>query len=89
VIVSARLKFFTLDPQTGKINSTFGKDGILDLRTSDVMGNFPDGFLGGNAMPAMYQNIVIIGSRGQEAQPTAPAAMSAASISSAARQCGS
>jgi len=46
VIVSVRLKLFTLDPQTGKINSTFGKDGILDLRTPDVMGNFPDGFLG-------------------------------------------
>jgi quinoprotein glucose dehydrogenase len=66
VIVSAELKLFTLDPQTGKINSTFGKDGILDLRTSDVMGNFPNGVLGANSMPVMYQNVIIVGSRGQE-----------------------
>jgi quinoprotein glucose dehydrogenase len=66
VIISAFFKLFTLDPQTGKINSTFGKDGILDLRTPDVMGNFPDGVLGANSLPVMYQNIVIVGSRGQE-----------------------
>jgi quinoprotein glucose dehydrogenase len=72
VIVSIRLKLFTLDPQSGKINSTFGKDGILDLRTPDVMGNFPDGFLGGNAMPVMYQNIIIVGSRGQESPTDGP-----------------
>jgi quinoprotein glucose dehydrogenase len=72
VIVSTRLKLFTLDPQTGKINSTFGKGGVLDLRTADVMGNFPEGFLGGNAMPAMYQNIVIVGSRGQESPTDGP-----------------
>src|SRR5579859_1502289 len=66
VIVSSRLKLFTLDPQTGKINSSFGKEGILDLRTADVLGNFPNGFLQANSMPVMYQNIIIVGSRGQE-----------------------
>jgi len=66
VIVSSRMKLFTLDPQTGKINSTFGSGGILDLRTPDVLGNFPHGFLQANSMPVMYQNIIIVGSRGQE-----------------------
>ena len=72
VIISSRLKLFTLDPQTGKINSTFGKDGILDLHTPDVMGNFPHGFLQANSMPVMYQNVIIVGSRGQESPPDGP-----------------
>ena len=66
VIVSSWLKLFTLDPVTGRINSTFGKNGILDLRTPDVMGNFPRGFLQANSVPVMYQNVIIVGSRGQE-----------------------
>ncbi len=72
VIISSRLKLFTLDPQTGKINSTFGKDGILDLHKPDVMGNFPHGFLQANSMPVMYQNVIIVGSRGQESPPDGP-----------------
>lgn len=59
-------KLFTLDPKTGKINSRFGDDGILNLRTPDVMGNFPKGQLAANGLPVLYRNLVIAGSRGPE-----------------------
>ncbi len=66
VIVSNSFKLFTVDPETGKINSTFGEGGILNLRTPDVLGNFPNGQLSANSFPVMFENIVIVGSRGQE-----------------------
>lgn len=59
-------KVFTVDVASGKINSRFGNNGILDLRTPDVMGNFPRGILGANGVPVVYRNLMILGSRGQE-----------------------
>ncbi len=72
VIVTVNMKLFTLDPVRGKINSNYGQDGILNLRTPDVMGAFPNGQLNGNAFPVMYKNIIIVGSRGQENPPKGP-----------------
>lgn len=59
-------KLLTLDPITGAINSRFGEQGILDLRTPDVLGNSPKGLLAANGIPVLYRNILIMGSRGQE-----------------------
>jgi len=72
VIVTANLKLFTLDPATGKLNSTFGDGGVLSLRTPDVLGNYPNGQLSADAFPVMYKNVVIVGSRGQENPPQGP-----------------
>jgi quinoprotein glucose dehydrogenase len=65
-------RVFTVDPKTGAINSKFGEDGILNLRTPEVMGNFPNGQLAANAMPVLYRNLMIIGSRGQENPRSGP-----------------
>lgn len=59
-------KVITIDPASGKINSLFGKDGVLDLRSAEVLGNFPYGVLGVNGLPVLYRNLMIFGSRGQE-----------------------
>jgi quinoprotein glucose dehydrogenase len=66
VVTTLANRVFTVDPTTGKVNSRFGEAGFLNLRTPEVMGNFPNGQLAANAMPVLYRNLMIIGSRGQE-----------------------
>ncbi|MDB5454682.1 MAG: quinoprotein glucose dehydrogenase [Caulobacter sp.] len=66
VITTRSNKLITVDPASGKIITSFGQDGWLDLRTPDVMNGFANGNLAGNALPVMYQNLIIAGSRGQE-----------------------
>jgi quinoprotein glucose dehydrogenase len=66
VIMTRSNKLVTVDPDTGKVIEGFGANGWLDLRTPDVLNGFANGLLAGNAMPVMYKNIVIVGSRGQE-----------------------
>ena len=65
-------KVLTVDPATGKVNSGFGTDGVMDLRTPEVMGSFPRGNLTANAMPVLYRNLMILGSRGGENPPGGP-----------------
>lgn len=72
VVMTRSNKLVTIDPKTGQIITSFGKDGWLDLRTADVMNGFANGVLAGNALPVMYKNLVIVGSRGQENPPEGP-----------------
>lgn len=66
VVTMLSNRVFTVDIKTGKVNSQFGEDGFLNLRTPEVMGNFPKGQLAANGMPVLYRNLMILGSRGQE-----------------------
>ena len=44
----------------------FGTNGAVDLRSAEVMQGFPDAFLGITSAPAIYENLIITGSRTQE-----------------------
>jgi quinoprotein glucose dehydrogenase len=63
VVMTRSNKVLTVDPQAGRINSSYG---ILNLRTPDVMGHFPQGNLSGNGVPVLYGTLMILASRGQE-----------------------
>lgn len=56
-----------LDARTGAPVKTFGKDGVVNLRSEAVLQGFPNAFLGVTAAPTIYKNLIILGSRTQEA----------------------
>ena len=45
----------------------FGENGVVNLKTPEVMQGFPNAFLGVTAAPTIYKNLIITGSRTQEA----------------------
>ncbi|MDB5540207.1 MAG: quinoprotein glucose dehydrogenase, partial [Devosia sp.] len=59
-------KLVALDAKTGAPVKTFGVDGLLDLRTAEVLQGIPNAFLGVTSAPVIYKDIVITGSRTQE-----------------------
>ena len=61
-----------LDAKTGKGVVGFGKDGILDMRTAEIMNGFPRGF-GMTSPPIVFRNLVITGSAVQESPSQGPA----------------
>ena len=67
VFGTARGSLIALYSDTGEPVRGFGKDGIVSLKTPEVMQGFPDAFLGVTAAPTIYRNLVITGSRTQEA----------------------
>ena len=56
-----------LDAKSGAPIKGFGKDGVVSLRTEAVLQGFPNAFLGVTAAPTIYKNLIITGSRTQEA----------------------
>ncbi len=58
-------KLYALDAATGKPASGFGTDGIVDMKTPEVM-NGTRAPLGMSSPPAIYRNLIITGSRVQE-----------------------
>ena len=61
-----------LAAKTGNPVSTFGKDGVLDMRTPEVMNGFTRG-LGMTSPPIVYRNLVITGSAVPESPSQGPA----------------
>jgi quinoprotein glucose dehydrogenase len=61
-----------LDAKTGKPVSSFGKEGVLDMRTPEVMNGFPRG-IGMTSPPIVYKNLVITGSAVPESPSQGPA----------------
>ena len=62
-----------LDARTGKPAAGFGEDGVIDMKTPEVMQGYPDASLGMTSPPIVFRNLVITGSGTQEA-PTRGAA---------------
>jgi quinoprotein glucose dehydrogenase len=52
---------------TGAPVPGFGKEGVVSLRSEAVLQGFPNAFLGVTAAPTIYKNLIITGSRTQEA----------------------
>lgn len=61
-----------LEAKTGKPVATFGNDGVLDMRTPEVMNGFTRG-LGMTSPPIVYKSLVITGSAVPESPSQGPA----------------
>ncbi len=61
-----------LDAKSGKPVSTFGTDGVVDMKTPEVMNGFTRG-LGMTSPPIVYKNLVITGSAVPESPSKGPA----------------
>jgi quinoprotein glucose dehydrogenase len=55
-----------LDARTGQPAAGFGKAGVLDMRTPEILQGYPDASLGMTSPPVVYGNLVITGSNTQE-----------------------
>lgn len=56
-----------LHAETGETVAGFGTDGVVDLRTKTVMQGYPNAFYGITSAPTIYRDLIILGSRTQEA----------------------
>lgn len=61
-----------LDAKTGKPVASFGKDGVVDMRTPEVMQGFTRG-MGMTSPPIVFKNLVITGSAVPESPSQGPA----------------
>jgi len=59
-------KLIALDAATGKPAAGFGADGIVDMKTPEVMNGNRGAPLGMSSPPTIYKNLIITGSRVQE-----------------------
>jgi len=59
-------KLIKLSAATGKPIAGFGQDGLVDMKTPEVMNGAPRAPLGMSSPPLTYKNLVITGSRVQE-----------------------
>ena len=59
-------RLIALDAATGVPNPKFGTDGIVDMKTPDVMGDNLKAQYGMSGPPTFYKNLIITGSRVQE-----------------------
>jgi quinoprotein glucose dehydrogenase len=66
-------KLIALSAATGKLITQFGQNGVVDMKTPEVMNDSPRAPLGMSSPPLTYKNLVITGSRVQET-PTRGAA---------------
>ena len=67
-------KLIVLNAKTGEPVQSFAHGGILDLQTPDVMNGFPDARYDMTAPPSIYNNLVILTARVQEAPTLVPSA---------------
>jgi quinoprotein glucose dehydrogenase len=62
-----------LDAKTGTPAAGFGKDGVVDMRTAEILNGHTNASLGMTSPPIVFENLVITGSATQES-PTLGAA---------------
>jgi len=55
-----------LEAKTGRPAAGFGRDGVVDMKTSEVLQGIPDANLGMTSPPIVFRNLVITGSATQE-----------------------
>ena len=64
-------RLYSIDPETGKADSSFGNGGFIDLRPG-VAEKYPDKHLGMTSPPVIYKDVVICGSITADAEPQGP-----------------
>jgi quinoprotein glucose dehydrogenase len=62
-----------LDAKTGERIAAFGTDGLVDLKTPEIIRGLPQGGYGVTAPGSIYKNLIILGSRLQESPTLGPA----------------
>ncbi len=68
IIVSTRNgNVIALDAMTGEPVGSFGTEGTISLKTPDVLNGFPNGFFGFSSPVLVLGNVIVAGSRVQEA----------------------
>jgi quinoprotein glucose dehydrogenase len=65
-------KLYSIDARTGKPNSAFGDNGVVNMNTDAIMHGLP-GRNGLTSPPVVYRNLVITGGTTQENPPHGPA----------------
>jgi quinoprotein glucose dehydrogenase len=65
-------RLFSIDPQTGEPDASFGVNGSINLRAG-VADQFPRSGYGMTSPPAIYKNLVICGSLAADGEPKGPA----------------
>jgi quinoprotein glucose dehydrogenase len=74
VIVSTRNgNVVALDAATGELVRSFGTEGVINLKTPEVLNGFPNGFFGFSSPVLVLDNVIVAGSRVQEAPSLGPA----------------
>jgi quinoprotein glucose dehydrogenase len=66
IVATQSGKLIELDLKTGEPVKSFGKDGVLDTRTEDVMNGLPAAAYGYSSPPLVVNNVIVTGSRVQE-----------------------
>lgn len=64
-------KLFAVDALNGKLITTFGNGGYIDLR-KDLDGPYDDHWMAGNTAPIVYKDLLIMGMRLSEGADAAP-----------------
>jgi len=54
-------ELYSINAKTGKPNPGFGKEGVVNLRTPEIMNGFPNIHYGLNSAPFIYKNLVFTG----------------------------
>jgi len=65
-------KLYSLDARTGKLDPSFGENGVVNLNTAEILRGLP-GRDGLSSPPIVYKDLVITGGTTQENPPTGPA----------------
>jgi len=67
-------ELYSLNAKTGKPNPGFGNEGIVNLKTPEIMNGYPNLLYGLTSAPFIFKNLVITGSRvGDETGAKGPA----------------
>jgi quinoprotein glucose dehydrogenase len=66
IVATRQGRYIALDMKTGQLIPTFGANGIVDMKTPDVMNGLPTASYSFGSPPAMDGPIIITGSRVQE-----------------------
>lgn len=73
IVGTQRGLLIAVDARSGEPAAGFGDNGLLNTRTPEVMGDFPNAAYGYSSPPSIYKNVIITGSRVQERPSKGPA----------------
>jgi quinoprotein glucose dehydrogenase len=73
VVGTSDAKLFTLEAESGTLNTAFGVNGIVDLNTPEITHGLPNASDGLSSPPVMFENLIIVGGRTTEGGGPGPA----------------
>jgi quinoprotein glucose dehydrogenase len=73
VVGTSDARLFTLDAESGTLNTAFGDGGIVNLDTPEITHDLPNASNGLSSPPVMFENLIIVGGRTTENGGPGPA----------------